>query len=412
MNKMSQKLLYSMSKEATDNATKEALTREIIQQFKNKKIPEGVYYGERQMFKSIPDAKHTYVAGIFNKKPKYIESQKLPNGQYATALSGYADMVFGLPIGGTYATINGKSGKKYFNNKDIDSIEYLVNKINEDNNTYNTELTPLTLDKRKRYNILKKMNKLIENNAGKRLGGYHVLGIPGIVDKKSCITTTGSLLANAKIDPKLLPETLGGIGGIDKDDIGDYITDLEPEVKQAGLFDIFKNKKDNTELNNKINLKTLFKKKKTPEEELKEEFERRIIESDPAVWNAVHEEDKYPKPGSRSRMISLIGTSIGTLYGLGKGYERKKTDPLYTTPAMLGAGVGFGALGFGLATTGDIIARGIGNFAGKRSAVRTKEKQKEYDKKRQPYSYLPGFDTYNAQMRKRVQKEEEKEQEN
>ena len=404
-------------KKAEEKSSKEVLTRDIIQNFKKQHIPEGLYLSERNVFNNaFDDARHIFITNIYNKKPKYIDARPLDNGQYATTLSMNSQMIFGLPLGGNYLAVNGRSGNKVFDTTDLQCINDLVTKTKNNNRDMKPSLYPITNDKRRRYSLARKLKNIMEENKEKYLGDYHLFGFPGIVQKNNCISIAAALMSRAGIKPEDLPEHLGGIGGIRNTEISDY-ENLIPEketTKKAGVLDTYtitatpktqKKKKKPTQ--NFIN----WFSSKSPEQKLKEEFEQSIVENNPKLWNELNEKDEYPKKDSRGNLISALGTGAGLAYGLGRGYFKSKKDPEYGTPQIIASGLGFGALGFGLATTKDLIARGAGHVAGNIVEPRTPEEQAEYDSKKQIYSKIPGFDTYNAQLRKRLKQKQQQESE-
>lgn len=418
MNTKNINLAYRI-KMAENEEDKELLTRDIIQSFKKKHIPEGLYLAERNVFrKGFDDARHIFLTNIVNKKPKYVASRELDNGQYATTFSMNSGMFMGLPLKGNFLTINGRSGRRFFDDTDLDCVNDLVTKFDDPSRDMKPTLYPITTDKRRRYALAKKLKNIIESNGERRLGDYQLIDIPGIARKNNCISITGGLMARVGITPEDLPDKLGRMAGIEDKDIYKYkdVIPVKENTKTAGVLDLFKKKPEQQDVQkkkteDKPSILGLFS-KKSPEEKLKEELERRIIENNPELWNETHEKDEYPHKDRRGNMISAIGTGLGALYGTGRGIVKSKTDPNYGTPQIALSGLGFGAVGFGLATTRDLLARSAGYLAGKYAKPRTIEQQKEYDSKRQIYSSIPGFDQYNAQMRKRVKKQQEEQNNN
>ena len=396
-------------KKASNN-NKSWLTRQIVQKFKNKHIPEGLYLSERNVFDTtgFDEARHVFLTSVYNRKPRHLPSKKLDNGQYATIFSMNSGIIGGLPFGGNFLAMNGHSGDRFFDINDVKCVNELV--TNKNNDMHSTALYPITENKRRRYALVRKIKSIMDANKERDLGFYQLFDIPGLVQKNNCVSVAAALMTHAGIKPKELPEQIGNIGGMTRDEIVNY-RNLIPEkenTKKASVSDEYSitATKKKKKKNNGFSIMGLLT-GKTPEQQLKEEKERQFIEENPELWNKLNEEDLYPEKDSKGNAISALGAGAGLVYGLGRGYLKSKEDNHFGTPQIIASGLGFGALGFGLATTKDLITRGLGRIAGKLSKPRTKADQIIYDSKKQIYSVLPGFDTYNAELRRRAQEEED-----
>ena len=188
-------------------------------------IPEGLYYTEGGLygnvkgFKGTPVNKwgrHGFLAGIFNQAPTGMESMRLPNGQYAVTFSGMPTLSMGLPTGGFYATLNGKSGDKgEISNIDYRILSSLVNQKAKQEGNYLPKLYPIDLNTQTAMEKVNKMRDIIKTRLGKDLGEYRILGEKS--HRNNCLSLSGYLMHRRR-----LPKQLGYFGSVDTADLDNY----------------------------------------------------------------------------------------------------------------------------------------------------------------------------------------------
>ena len=195
------------------------------------KIPEGLYYGEGGLYGNVKSFKgtpinrfgrHGFVAGVFDEAPDGVESQKLPNGQYAVTFSGIPTLTFGIPDGGFYATINGKSNVKgKMSDIDYRILSSMVDRKAKIEGNYYPKLYPLLSNKQE---VLEKVNRLysiMRNISNKSLGKYKLTG--NQLHRNNCLSLAGYLMNRVGINKEYLPKRLGVVGSVDKNSIANYI---------------------------------------------------------------------------------------------------------------------------------------------------------------------------------------------